>query len=450
MRLKQLLTASLVLVLVSTNAFSFQKQREIVIYSSYAYQIESRSLQLEKGTHDYEIAGLPAQIIKESIFIVPRAEDINVIFQEYDENVFNFNKLLTEHFGRLINLNLTDNEIISGKLTGFSGSNILIHSNDVLTAVARAQVKSFSIEGIREISSYKPVLRIQINSKDDKRGDFDLHYLTNGIGWAGEYVGFYSPEESSLRIKARANIRNSSGKDYHADKLILVAGEPKRVGGNRPRAALMMREGTKMAAADMAPQFDREEAFIYHQYILNRPFDIGNNRDIQISLFPDKTLKPKEKYIFEMNLYGEKVVTRLEFENNKKDGFGEPVPKGNIKIYSRGKGVPVFLGEDIIPNTPKDEEIKLTLGAAFDLTAKRVLTEYRRIDSRRRDETYEITLTNASDSEKEIIVWEHFGGQWTIINNAEEYEKPDANTAIFTVKVPSKNNTVFQYTVRFN
>ena len=55
-----------------------------------------------------------------------------------------------------------------------------------------------------------------------------------------------------------------------------------------------------------------------------------------------------------------KVNVKLEFMNSEKNGLGLPIPAGTVRVYkSDVDQSQVFLGEDRIDHTPKDEEAVL-------------------------------------------------------------------------------------------
>ena len=70
------------------------------------------------------------------------------------------------------------------------------------------------------------------------------------------------------------------------------------------------------------------------------------------------------------------VVT---FKNSEANDLGMPLPAGKIRLTKLDTdGSEEFLGEDQIDHTPKDEEVELKVGNAFD-----VVGETNTIDSKR-------------------------------------------------------------------
>ena len=103
----------------AASAFGFQTpDREYVIYNTFAYVVETRTVQFIAGDHSYTITDLPVQIQRESIFIDKLSSGIEILQQQFDANVFNFNKLLNDHRGKPIQLTLIDGEVIHSAFYG--------------------------------------------------------------------------------------------------------------------------------------------------------------------------------------------------------------------------------------------------------------------------------------------------------------------------------------------
>ena len=59
--------------------------------------------------------------------------------------------------------------------------------------------------------------------------------------------------------------------------------------------------------------------------------------------------------------------------------MGMPLPKGTVRVFKTDKadGSMEFIGEDSINHTPKDENITIATGNAFDITANKIASNYR-------------------------------------------------------------------------
>lgn len=106
-------------------------------------------------------------------------------------------------------------------------------------------------------------------------------------------------------------------------------------------------------------------------------------------------------------------------------------------------------------HTPAGEDLKLSAGTAFDLTAKRVQTTYvtRRDSAKAGWRTlatadYKVTLTNAGDSAVTVEVREERGGEWSVLSSSVAAEKISSTITRFRVKVPARGDAVLTYRVR--
>jgi len=169
-----------------------------------------------------------------------------------------------------------------------------------------------------------------------------------------------------------------------------------------------------------------------------------------------------KRYVFEPGgrywhrRYGQgntyKVNVFIEFKNSKEAKLGMPLPKGKVRVYKRdaADGDLEFVGEDQIDHTPKDEELKLYVGDAFDLVGEKTVTD-RKQEQRWRQETVRIDLRNHKDEAVTILVREHLtrGGQWSITAKSQDFKKIDATTIEFTVPVPANGKAQVTYTVDY-
>jgi hypothetical protein len=77
-----------------------------------------------------------------------------------------------------------------------------------------------------------------------------------------------------------------------------------------------------------------------------------------------------------------KVGVFVQFENREASRLGMPMPKGVVRVYKKDSaGNAQFIGEDAIDHTPKNESVRLKLGDAFDVTADKKQTDFKRRDA---------------------------------------------------------------------
>ena len=156
----------------------------------------------------------------------------------------------------------------------------------------------------------------------------------------------------------------------------------------RMRREVLMKAAAAPASAD---GFVQKDFFEFHLYTLGRKTTLPNNSTKQIELFDQAKQIPAKKVLLyygavqpyfypspytdrnmgvEMN---KKVDVYLEFKNDKQFGLGVPLPAGRLRVSQLDKadGSLEFIGEDKIDHTPKDEQVRVKLGSAFDVVGER-------------------------------------------------------------------------------
>ena len=134
-------------------------------------------------------------------------------------------------------------------------------------------------------------------------------------------------------------------------------------------------------------------------------------------------------------------------------GLGIPMPKGVVRVYKKdGAGNAQFVGEDGVDHTPKNEKVRLKLGEAFDVTADKKQTDFKRRDigkpwSYSVETAYEIELKNAKKEPQTVVVREPVPSDWTILQESHKHAKVAAGTAEWKISVPPEGSTKLNYRV---
>jgi hypothetical protein len=155
------------------------------------------------------------------------------------------------------------------------------------------------------------------------------------------------------------------------------------------------------------------------------------------------------------NQSNKKVDVYLSFKNREENKLGIPLPAGKVrvaKLDSADQSLE-FVGEDLINHTPKNENIQLKLGSAFDVVGERRQVDFK-IDTagKTMEEEIEIKVRNHKDEAVTVIVKENLyrWTNWTITKKSQPFEKFDARTAHFPVKIAKGGEVVVRYTVRYS
>ena len=141
----------------------------------------------------------------------------------------------------------------------------------------------------------------------------------------------------------------------------------------------------------------------------------------------------------------------------RKTDFGDrPLPGGRARLFQPDSaGRAQLVGEARVEHTPAGEDLRLSAGTAFDLTARRVQTSYvtRRDSSAAGVRTlatadYKVTVRNATDSAATVEVREERAGEWSVLKSSVPAEKVSSTITRFRVKLPARGETVLTYRVR--
>jgi hypothetical protein len=129
------------------------------------------------------------------------------------------------------------------------------------------------------------------------------------------------------------------------------------------------------------------------------------------------------------------------------------MPKGVVRVYKKDSaGNAQFIGEDRIDHTPKNERVRLKLGEAFDVTADKKQTDFKRREPTNQasyvfESAYEIVLRNAKKESTTVVVREPVPGDWSMLDESARHAKVAAGTAEWKINVPAESSTTLRYRV---
>jgi len=304
-----------------------------------------------------------------------------------------------------------------------------------------------------------------VKNSTEKSQELELSYLTQGLTWRADYVAELNNEDNLLNLSAWITLTNTSETDYRNALLKLVAGDIHLA----PKEEFFRNKAMVMAEPAMeASSFSRERMFEYHLYTLSRKTTLKNNQTKQVALLTAEKVPCAKEYIingqghnFTENMITEtekpKVEVLLKLENLAKNNLGIPLPKGVVRVYKQDlQGMVQFAGEDKIDHTPDGKSLNLKLGNAFDITAEKRQTDFRKLpspeaspgkDSHKFQSSHEISITNAKKIPVNIIVSEPVPGDWRITKSSHPHTKKSSNLALWTIKIPPGEKVALTYTV---
>lgn len=441
--------ASNPLEILTAGAQAIDSGTEVTIYNdNLALVKEKRELDLNSGVNKVEYTNVAALIDPTSVmFEDTKNKDTVVLEQNYEYDLVSSQELLKKFLDKEITVTEKEGGTYTGILMNYDdygGLVLKLSDGKVVTLSNISKVEFPDSAGLLT----KPTLIWQVYSPAAGKRNVLTSYLTDGMSWKANYILKTSADDMKADIKGWVTVNNKAGTSYENAKLKLVAGEVHRVVKpahiSRDEAVTATAEETYEGAKD---SFAEESLFEYHLYTLERPATLRNNQVKQLSLLSVDSIPVEKELVFDVSKSND-VQAALSLNNSKANGLGMPLPAGVLRVYKAdSEGQLQFLGEDSIEHTPKDEEVKVVIGNAFDVTGTRTQTSYNKISLNIWRESYETEIKNHKSEPQKVKIVEHFYGDWEITNTSDPYEKKDAYTAEWEITVPADVSKKVTYTV---
>ncbi len=442
----------------ATVAQEQQKEVAVTIYNGNLGLVKDiRDLMLGPGTHEVKFTDVAAQIDPTTVHLKSLTDTggLRILEQNYEYDLLNPQKLLDKFVGKQVKLMTGDGSLVEATLlSNNSGPIYKINGQIHLSHPGRVILPDLPDNLIP-----KPTLVWLLQNKTGRPQRVEASYLTGGITWKADYVVVLNAKDTGGDLSGWVTIDNKSGATYTDASLKLVAGDVNRAKTRRElRDAL---EGaSRLAAAEAPRQFQEESFFEYHLYSLEGRTTIKQNQTKQISLLDvaEIPIKKELRYYGASQYYrgqlgtplsNQKVGVFLEIANREQYRLGMPLPKGTVRVYKAATDKSLqFIGEDVIDHTPKDEKVKIKMGEAFDVVAERTQRDWKKIASGLYETEWDIQIRNHKKEDVQVTIIEPVPGDWEVIKTSHPYEKAEAHTLQYVVKVPKDGKTAVTYRVR--
>ncbi len=456
---RQIIFISLICMLICSNAFGRpQKATEgtaLTIYNdNFAVVRDTRQMAFEKGINKLKFTDVASAIDPTSVIFqcISAPGAISVLEQNYEYDLVNAQSLLKRYIDKDVTVCLkgsgadTGKELTGRLLAAVGNELILQHGQRNIEILDKDSVEGISLKDLPADLVTRPTLLWLAKSKEKATELCRITYTTERINWKADYLAVLNADETKIDFSGWVTIDNKSGATYKDSLVKLIAGDVRRI--TKPERIRRV----KMHLAEMAaePAFEEKAFAEYHLYTLGRTSTINNNQVKQIEFItPALGVPTKKLYIYERSKIRDKVAVKLEFENIKQNRLGIALPKGKIRVFKKDPADDMleFIGEDRIDHTARKEKLSLYIGNAFD-----IVPEYTLVDSKRSRrmirQTHKIELRNRKDQAVEVFVDEKFSAwvNWTIDEATHKYEKRDARTARFKIKLAADSTATVQYT----
>lgn len=436
---------------------------EVTVYNSNLGLVkDTRKVQLSPGQAELLFMDVASSIMPVTVRArsVNRPDGFTVLEQNYEYDLMSPQKLLDKFVGKKIKLvefkQFQDRkDTVDATLLSINGGNIYQIGDEIYLGHPGVHV----LPEIPENLIAKPTLTWMVRSEGQEAHELEVSYLTNNLNWNADYVLVLNADDTGVDLSGWVTVNNQSGASYKEAKLKLVAGTIHRAQAAPTRGRQAEYEMMAKSMAD-ASGFQEQGFFEYHIYDLQRPTTIKENQTKQIGLLEASGAKAQKEilvygaqnwftYRYQETIPEQPVKVYVKFKNSKENNLGMPLPAGVVRVYKKDHQDKLqLIGEDRIKHTPKDEEVKLEIGEAFDVVAERKQTDYKQITSGVHESEWEITIRNHKEQDVTVGIVEPLYGNWQVIENSHPFEKVDAFTLRFNVPVPKDGETTVRYRVR--
>jgi hypothetical protein len=442
-----------------------QTDLNITVYNSnIALVRDVRQLTLPTGYFRLKFMDIAATINPATVHFrsLTEPDKLSVIEQNYEYDLLEPAKLLHKYVGKEVTLvrtyqdsGTTKHEEIKATLLSDNNGPVWKIGNDIVTGMF---AESYRFPEVPANLYDRPTLLMSLDNSGPRKHQIEASYLATNLSWNSDYVLTVARDDKAADLDGWVTLANNSGTAFHNARLQLVAGELNRVPSSAPVA---MRADAINGRVAKEMQFQQESFSEYHLYSLGRRTSVKDKETKQISLLQGTGVPVEKVFVvngqnfYYHNVYNpgspqkDPVMVFYKFKNEEKAGLGMPLPAGNLRVYQKdSKGGVLFIGEDHIDHTPKDETVTVHIGNAFDVVAERKQTDYKRIDTHVWEMEFEITLRNHKDTPITVEVNEPIGGDWEMLSSTYKFTKTAAFAAQFKVPVAKDGTSVLKYRIR--
>ena len=423
---------------------------------------DARKITLAEGTQTLAFREVSGQIRPETALLA--APGLKVLEQNFEYDLLTPEALLQKFVGQQVTLvkthPTTGEEVLTPAKVLSAASGVVLQVGDHIESGVPGRLIYPNVPAdLRD----RPTLTMLVESSDSQPQPVVLSYLTGGLSWQADYVAELNDNDTAVDLSGWVTLNNESGATYRNAQLKLVAGDVNQVQEQiqpmRLQRKMVMTES--MDAGSMA----EESMFEYHLYSLGRPTTIREKQSKQVALLQADQVQVRKELVFKgQNYYysgqaGElgrklKAGVFIELKNRRDAGLGKPLPAGVMRVYKKdSSGSLQFVGEDRIDHTPENETMRLKLGDAFDVTADKKQTDFKKVSGSSGynyifEAAFQFVLKNGKDEAVTVRVVEPVPGDWKILKESAPHVKESSGTAVWEITIPAKDKTVLTYRVQ--
>ncbi len=254
----------------------------------------------------------------------------------------------------------------------------------------------------------------EISSDSDYAETVRVSYLLSNIDRLITYKAIANKDESAVDLTSFIVLRNFSGEDFDQAQVLLDYGKDFEQGIDH--------EETKQMLFLKAQQVPITKVWTF-----------------------DAAKLPWDPQKLENKNVG--IPVSYQIENNSNSSLGEfALWGGKARVFQNdGYGSTIFLGEDMTQQVPVGEKMELYIGDSRDIVVTQQKMQEKRINIRRNNSQYVVLydtdeiitakIENFKDSPAVLTMLQHIPGQWDMEECNMNYERKDAYTLKFEIKL---------------
>jgi hypothetical protein len=434
---------------------------DLTIYNNNLALIrDTREIDFSKGPTTLQLPGVTEAINPSSVFFEQTpARALNILEVNFDAKTLSWDYLLRKAIGQTVRFKSKRRDDSTehpseGVLLDVSGSYALVESNGEARNLSKNKIILSMPPGPRQL---KPSLSVRGVATSNAKTNFALTYMTGGLSWRSDYVGRLNMDETALQLSSYVTLNNTTSAGFEKARVRVVAGTVNQTRRAQPRRGRIEALASKAFSAQDVVETPVSDV---HVISVGENLTLGPKQSKQIALFQADSIPVVKEYRLENNSASynraypaplrDNPTIRYIFKNDAKSELGRVLPAGVIRLYAQTRKAPVFVGETSLPHTARGETVRLATGRAFEITAERRQTHYRRSGLPKGvfESEHEIKIRNGKKKPVSVYVNERIPGEWRILSESQSHETPQSNIAVWRVDVPANGEASIRYSVR--
>ena len=434
---------------------------DLTIYNNNLALIrDTREIDFSKGPTTLRLPGVTEAINPSSVFFEQTpARALNIHEVNFDAKTLSWESLLRKAIGQTVRFKSKRRDESTehpseGTLLDVSGGYALVESDGQAHNISKNKVILSLPPGPRQL---KPSLSLRGDATSNAKTNFALTYMTGGLSWRSDYVGRLNMDETALQLSSYVTLNNATSAGFEKASVRVVAGTVNQARRAQPRRARLESMAAKSFSAQDVVETPVSDV---HVISLGENLTLGPKQSKQIALFQAGRIPVVKEYRLENNSASynraypaplrDNPTIRYIFKNDAKSELDRVLPAGVIRLYAQTLRAPVFVGETSLPHTARGETVRLATGRAFEITAERRQTHYRRSGLPKGvfESEHEIKIRNGKKKPVSVYVNERIPGEWRILSESQSHETPQSNMAVWRVDVPANGEASISYSVR--